>query len=91
MTWCESGGTGSRAILLLHGLGATAAVWDGVRQEIEQRAIGRWFAPDLGGHGGTAWQRAYTVGGHADDTDVQVGEECVSLGRCHRERHEAPT
>ncbi|HKR38039.1 MAG TPA: alpha/beta hydrolase [Steroidobacteraceae bacterium] len=67
MTWCESGGTGSRAILLLHGLGATAAVWDGVRQEIEQRAIGRWFAPDLGGHGGTAWQRAYTVGGHADE------------------------
>ena len=41
MTWCESGGTGPRAILLLHGLGATAAVWSGVRREIEQRAIGR--------------------------------------------------
>lgn len=51
MTWCESGGTGSRAIMLLHGLGATAAVWDGVRRVIDQRAIGRWFAPDLGGHG----------------------------------------
>jgi len=25
-TWCESGGTGSRAFLLLHGLGATAAL-----------------------------------------------------------------
>lgn len=65
MTWCESGGSGSRAILLLHGLGATAAVWNGVRQEIELRAIGRWFAPDLGGHGGSDWQRQYTVGGHA--------------------------
>ena len=65
MTWCESGGTGPRAFLLLHGLGATAAVWGGVRRVIEQRAMGRWFAPDLGGHGGSAWQRQYTVGGHA--------------------------
>jgi pimeloyl-ACP methyl ester carboxylesterase len=40
-------------------------VWNGVRQEIEQRSLGRWFAPDLGGHGGSAWLRYYTVGGHA--------------------------
>jgi len=65
MTWCESGGTGSRAFLLLHGLGATAAVWSGVRRVIEQRAMGRWFAPDLSGHGGSAWERQYTVGSHA--------------------------
>ncbi len=65
MTGCESGGTGSRTILLLHGLGATAAVWNGVRQAIEQRAIGKWIAPDLGGHGASAWQSHYTVGGHA--------------------------
>lgn len=65
MTWCESGGIGSRAIVLLHGLGATAAVWNGVRQVIEQRSLGRWLAPDLGGHGASAWQRHYTVGGHA--------------------------
>ena len=70
MTWCESGGSGSRAILLLHGLGATAAVWNGVRQGIEQRAIGRWFAPDLGGHGGSEWQRQYTVGGHAAELNL---------------------
>jgi pimeloyl-ACP methyl ester carboxylesterase len=72
MTWCESGGTGSRAILLLHGLGATAAVWNGVRQAIEQRAIGRWFAPDLGGHGASAWQSHYTVGGHAAEVAEHV-------------------
>jgi pimeloyl-ACP methyl ester carboxylesterase len=67
VTWCESGGTGSRAILLLHGLGATAAVWNGVRQAIEQRTLGRWFTPDLDGHGASAWQRHYTVGGHAGE------------------------
>jgi pimeloyl-ACP methyl ester carboxylesterase len=65
MTWCEGGGAGSRAILLLHGLGATAAVWRGVTQAIEQRDIGRWLAPDLSGHGAAPWQGLYTVGGYA--------------------------
>jgi pimeloyl-ACP methyl ester carboxylesterase len=65
MTWCESGGNGSRVFLLLHGLGATAGVWSGVRRVIEERALGRWVAPDLGGHGGSAWRRNYTVGDHA--------------------------
>ena len=55
----------SKTILLLHGLGATAAVWSGVRQAIEQRSLGRVIAPDLAGHGGSAWQSHYTVGGHA--------------------------
>jgi pimeloyl-ACP methyl ester carboxylesterase len=54
-----------RVFLLLHGLGATAAVWGGVQRVIEQRAMGRCVAPDLGGHGGSPWQRHYTVGGHA--------------------------
>lgn len=67
MTWCESGGSGSRVFLLLHGLGATAAVWSGVRRVIEQRAMGRWVAPDLSGHGGSGWQSQYTVGGHASE------------------------
>lgn len=72
MSWCESGGTGSRAILLLHGLGATAAVWNGVRQAIEQRSIGRWFAPDLGGHGGSTWQSHYSAGGYAAEVEELV-------------------
>src|SRR5688500_1585422 len=55
----------SKTILVLHGLGATAAVWSGVRQAIEQRSLGRVIAPDLAGHGGSAWQSHYTVGGHA--------------------------
>jgi pimeloyl-ACP methyl ester carboxylesterase len=65
MSWCESGGTGPRTVLLLHGLGATAAVWNGVRREIEQRSLGRWLAPDLGGHGGSPWRSHYTIGDHA--------------------------
>src|SRR5690349_21757782 len=65
MSWCESGGAGPRTVLLLHGLGATAAVWHGVRREIEQRSLGRWLAPDLGGHGGSPWRSHYTVGDHA--------------------------
>ena len=52
-------------ILLLHGLGATAAVWNGVRQAIEQCSLGRSIAPDLAGHGNSNWQAHYSVGGHA--------------------------
>jgi pimeloyl-ACP methyl ester carboxylesterase len=82
MTWCESGGTGSRAILLLHGLGATAAVWNGVRRVIEQRAMGRWLAPDLSGHGGSGWERHYTVGGYAAEVAelVRSSQELFVVG-----------
>jgi pimeloyl-ACP methyl ester carboxylesterase len=54
-----------RAFLLLHGLGATGAVWGGVRRAIEERALGQCLAPDLAGHGESAWRAQYTVGGHA--------------------------
>jgi len=57
----------TRSILLLHGLGATAAVWNGVRAEIEQRALGECLAPDLSGHGVSAWQGQYSVGALAAD------------------------
>jgi pimeloyl-ACP methyl ester carboxylesterase len=60
--WHESGGQGHRTILLLHGLGATAAVWTGVRQSLEQRHAGRWIAPDLSGHGQSQWRPHYSVG-----------------------------
>jgi pimeloyl-ACP methyl ester carboxylesterase len=60
--WHESGGQGHRTILLLHGLGATAAVWIGVQHALEQRRLGRWIAPDLSGHGQSQWQPHYSVG-----------------------------
>ena len=62
MIWYESGGEGNRTILLLHGLGATAAVWKSVRQALQERGTLRWLAVDLGGHGGSDWQPFYSVG-----------------------------
>jgi pimeloyl-ACP methyl ester carboxylesterase len=62
MIWYESGGEGSRGTLLLHGLGATAAVWNSVRRALQERGSMRWLVADLGGHGGSDWQSCYSVG-----------------------------
>jgi pimeloyl-ACP methyl ester carboxylesterase len=62
MIWYESGGEGGRGTLLLHGLGATAAVWKSVRRALQERATMRWLAADLSGHGGSDWQSSYSVG-----------------------------
>jgi pimeloyl-ACP methyl ester carboxylesterase len=67
MLWCERGGTGSRTVLLLHGLGATAAVWRDVRQVIEQRGVATWIAPDFSGHGLSDSRPAYSIGQLAAD------------------------
>jgi pimeloyl-ACP methyl ester carboxylesterase len=62
MIWTEGHGTGGRTVLLLHGLGATAGVWSGVRGALSARADLRWIAADLGGHGRSSWQPDYSVG-----------------------------
>lgn len=62
MRWHERGGTGSTTVLLLHGLGATAAVWNGVREALHAQQIGRWIAPDLSGHGLSSSDTHYSVG-----------------------------
>jgi pimeloyl-ACP methyl ester carboxylesterase len=61
MIWYESGGDGDRTVLLLHGLGATAAVWKSVSRALRERGL-RWLTADLGGHGGSDWQSSYSVG-----------------------------
>lgn len=43
----REGGSGPEVLLLLHGLGGTGDVWEG----IGRRWNGRWIAPDLPGHG----------------------------------------
>jgi len=68
MMWHESGGTGDRTVLLLHGAGATAAVWNGVRQALDARGTIRWLVADLSGHGESDWQPLYGVGQLAADT-----------------------
>src|ERR1700751_3544990 len=75
MIWYESGGEGSRTILLLHGLGATAAVWKSVERAFEERGTVRWLAADLGGHGGSDWQSFYSVGQLAEQLAELVQQQ----------------
>jgi pimeloyl-ACP methyl ester carboxylesterase len=56
------GGSGAPTVLLLHGLGATADVWDGLTALLDRA----WVAPDLPGHGGSAWLDGYTFATVAD-------------------------
>lgn len=49
-------GHGAPPVLLLHGLGATGAVWDGLASQLDRRLL----APDLPGHGGSPRLPEYT-------------------------------
>ncbi len=62
MMWSARGGRGDCTAVLLHGMGATAASWEGVRQLLEARAATRWLTADLSGHGQSGWQDNYSVG-----------------------------
>lgn len=59
------GGDGPPVLVLLHGLGATAEVWDGWRPLLAERWPGRWVAPDLPGHGRSDPLARYSFGGLA--------------------------
>ncbi len=78
----ESGGSGSPALLLLHGLGANATVWDGLRPLLARHWPGRWLAPDLRGHGRSEHRAPYSFGAYAADVAALLaqGEEVVVLG-----------
>jgi pimeloyl-ACP methyl ester carboxylesterase len=56
----QEGGAGDPVLLLLHGLGATSDVWNGVQPLLAGRWPGRWLAPDLPGHGGSDRLDRYT-------------------------------
>jgi pimeloyl-ACP methyl ester carboxylesterase len=75
MLWHEKGGAGTPTILLLHGLGATAAVWTGVQHVLQQRSIGKWIAPDLSGHGLSEPLPLYSVGSLAAQLAGLVRDE----------------
>ena len=80
--WVESGGSGGPALLLLHGRGANAAVWEGLRPLLAARWPGRWVAPDLRGHGRSEHRAPYAFATHAADVAglFEPGEEVVVLG-----------
>ncbi len=75
-------GVPTRCFLLIHGLGATGAVWAGVEREVAARRLGRCIAPDLRGHGASPWAEVYDVGMLAEDLlpRVQDEEELYVIG-----------
>jgi pimeloyl-ACP methyl ester carboxylesterase len=62
-----TGGTGGPLLLLLHGLGATGAVWTRLLAQFQDAWPGRWAAPDLRGHGLSLAEAPYGFGVHAAD------------------------
>jgi pimeloyl-ACP methyl ester carboxylesterase len=77
-----SGGQGDALLVLLHGLGATANVWDAWRPVLAERWAGRWIAPDLPGHGGSAGLASYSFDGLAAEVArvVPAGGPTVVFG-----------
>jgi pimeloyl-ACP methyl ester carboxylesterase len=75
-----SGGDGDPLLLLLHGLGATGDVWAGWQQMLADRWPGRWVAPDLPGHGGSAPLPEYTFDALAAAISPLVKPGTVVLG-----------
>jgi pimeloyl-ACP methyl ester carboxylesterase len=65
--YVERGGSNGPLLLLLHGLGANAAVWDGLLPIVSERWSGRWMAPDFRGHGRSSHPAPYGYGMHAAD------------------------
>jgi pimeloyl-ACP methyl ester carboxylesterase len=62
-----TGGSGGPLLLLLHGLGATGAVWTRLLAQFQDAWPGRWAAPDLRGHGLSLTGAPYGFGVHAAD------------------------
>jgi len=65
--WCERGGDEGPMLVLLHGVGANSAVWDGLVALLAERWPGRWIIPDLRGHGRSFHRAPYGIGVHAAD------------------------
>jgi pimeloyl-ACP methyl ester carboxylesterase len=61
------GGKGDPVLVLLHGLGAHAGVWEGMLASADRFWPGRWVAPDLRGHGGSPWADSYALHDYAGD------------------------
>jgi len=73
--WAARGGRGARLLVLLHGMGANAFVWERLLPLIESSWSGRWLAPDLRGHGRSVRQGPYSFGMHAADVARLIESE----------------
>ncbi|MGJ7535460.1 MULTISPECIES: alpha/beta fold hydrolase [unclassified Variovorax] len=63
--YTEQGGEGPDLLLMLHGMGATGAVWSPMCAEAGARWRGRWLVLDLPGHGQSDRQDSYAIGQYA--------------------------
>lgn len=63
----EHGGQGDALLVFVHGLAATARVWSPMLEQASSRWPGRWIAPDLRGHGGSASRSSYKIEDYAGD------------------------
>jgi pimeloyl-ACP methyl ester carboxylesterase len=75
-------GAGPPQLLLLHGLGASAEIWDGMLESAPDRWPGRVLAPDLPGHGRSAPLERYSFTALAAEVEHGVGldDGFVALG-----------
>lgn len=73
--FAERGGEGSRLLVLLHGLGATAAVWHPLVRILEREWRGCWIAPDFRGHGRSVKEGPYDFVQHARDVGTLLANE----------------
>jgi pimeloyl-ACP methyl ester carboxylesterase len=75
MLFAERGGKGERLLVLLHGLGATGAVWHPFTEILGREWQGRWLAPDFRGHGRSMKEGPYTFEQHAKDVAALLANE----------------
>ncbi len=80
----DRGGSGEPTLLLLHGMGGSAAVWNPLTELLSKNWPGSWVAPDLPGHGrtGPAEDGTYSYAGLADAVAsvVEPGSRVAVLG-----------
>jgi hypothetical protein len=63
--YTEQGGEGPDLLLMLHGMGATGAVWAPMCASAGTRWRGRWLVLDLPGHGQSDRLDSYAIGQYA--------------------------
>jgi pimeloyl-ACP methyl ester carboxylesterase len=73
--FAERGGEGERLLVLLHGMGASAAVWNPFIKILNEQWRGRWIAPDFRGHGRSVKEGPYTFEQHAKDVGALIAAE----------------
>jgi pimeloyl-ACP methyl ester carboxylesterase len=71
----EHGGSGDPLLVLLHGMGANASVWNRLLPLVNDRWRGRWLAPDFRGHGHSPYEPPYGYGVHAADIAGLIAQE----------------